>query len=160
MKETFGQRLQRLRKERNLTQEEVAEKIGITPQGISKWENNLSSPDINILLNLADILGVSVEELLGKEKEKTEVLQDFDYKKVVLKIVVDSEGDKVKINFPLALGEAVLGTYLKLDLKDEEDALEGIDFEKIFDLVKQGVIGELVNVESSDGTKVSIRVEY
>ena len=160
MKETFGQRLQRLRKERNLTQEEVAEKIGITPQGISKWENNLSSPDINILLNLADILGVSVEELLGKEKEKTEVLQDFDYKIAVLKIVVDSEGDKVKINFPLALGEAVIGTYLKLDLKDEEDALEGIDFEKIFDLVKQGVIGELVNVESSDGTKVSIRVEY
>ena len=160
MKETFGQRLQRLRKERNLTQEEVAEKIGITPQGISKWENNLSSPDINILLNLKDILGVSVEELFGKEKEKTEVLQDYDYKKSILKIVVDGDGDKVKINFPLALGEAVLGTYLKLGLKDEEDALEGIDFEKIFDLVKQGVIGELVNVESSDGTKVSIRVEY
>ncbi len=99
MKETFGQRLQRLRKERNLTQEEVAEKIGITPQGISKWENNLSSPDINILLNLADILGVSVEELLGKEKEKTEVLQDYDYKKAILKIVVDGDGDKVKNQF-------------------------------------------------------------
>ena len=160
MKETFGQRFQRLRKEAGLTQEEVAEKVGITPQGVSKWENDLSSPDINILVKLAEILGVSVEELLGKEKEKTKVLQDFDYKKAVLKIVVDSEGDKVKINFPLALGEAVLGTYLKLGLKDEKDALEGIDFEKIFDLVKQGVIGELVNVESSDGTKVSIRVEY
>lgn len=160
MKETFGQRFQRLRKEAGLTQEEVAEKVGITPQGVSKWENDLSSPDINILVKLAEILGVSVEELLGKEKEKTKVLQDFDYKKAVLKIVVDSEGDKVKINFPLALGEAVLGTYLKLGLKDEKDALEGIDFEKIFELVKQGVIGELVNVESRDGSKVSIRVEY
>lgn len=160
MKETFGQRFQRLRKEAGLTQEEVAEKVGITPQGVSKWENDLSSPDINILVKLAEILGVSVEELLGEEKEKTQVLQDFDYKKAVLKIVVDSEGDKVKINFPLALGEAVLGTYLKLGLKDEKDALEGIDFEKIFELVKQGVIGELVNVESRDGSKVSIRVEY
>ena len=160
MKETFGQRFQRLRKEAGLTQEEVAEKVGITPQGVSKWENDLSSPDINILVKLAEILGVSVEELLGKDKEKTKVLQDFDYKKAVLKIVVDSEGDKVKINFPLALGEAVLGTYLKLGLKDEKDALEGIDFEKIFELVKQGVIGELVNVESRDGSKVSIRVEY
>ena len=160
MKETFGQRFQRLRKEAGLTQEEVAEKVGITPQGVSKWENDLSSPDINILVKLAEILGVSVEELLGKEKEKTKVLQDFDYTKAVLKIVVDSEGDKVKINFPLALGEAVLGTYLKLGLKDEKDALEGIDFEKIFELVKQGVIGELVNVESRDGSKVSIRVEY
>ena len=160
MKETFGQRFQRLRKEAGLTQEEVAEKVGITPQGVSKWENDLSSPDINILVKLAEILGVSVEELLGKEKEKTKVLQDFDYKKAVLKVVVDSEGDKVKINFPLALGEAVLGTYLKLGLKDEKDALEGIDFEKIFELVKQGVIGELVNVESRDGSKVSIRVEY
>ena len=55
--ETFGQRFQRLRKAKNLTQEDIASKIGITAQSVSKWENDLSAPDINILLELADILG-------------------------------------------------------------------------------------------------------
>ncbi len=160
MKETFGQRFQRLRKEAGLTQEEVAEKVGITPQGVSKWENDLSSPDINILVKLAEILGVSVEELLGEEKEKTQVLQDYDYKKAVLKIIVIDEDDKVSINFPIALGEILLGTYIKLGLKNESEALKDIDFEKIFELVKQGVIGELVNIESKDGSRVIIKVEY
>ena len=160
MKETFGQRFQRLRKEAGLTQEEVADKVGITPQGVSKWENDLSSPDINILVKLAEILGVSVEELLGEEKEKTQVLQDYDYKKAVLKIIVIDEDDKVSINFPIALGEILLGTYIKLGLKNESEALKDIDFEKIFELVKQGVIGELVNIESKDGSRVIIKVEY
>lgn len=160
MKETFGQRFQRLRKEAGLTQEEVAEKVGITPQGVSKWENDLSSPDINILVKLAEILGVSVEELLGEEKEKTQVLQDYDYKKAVLKIIVIDEDDKVSINFPIALGEILLGTYIKLGLKNESEALKDIDFKKIFELVKQGVIGELVNIESKDGSRVIIKVEY
>ena len=160
MKETFGQRFQRLRKEAGLTQEEAAEKVGITPQGVSKWENDLSSPDINILVKLAEILGVSVEELLGEEKEKTQVLQDYDYKKAVLKIIVIDEDDKVSINFPIALGEILLGTYIKLGLKNESEALKDIDFEKIFELVKQGVIGELVNIESKDGSRVIIKVEY
>ena len=160
MKETFGQRFQRLRKEAGLTQEEVAEKVGITPQGVSKWENDLSSPDINILVKLAEISGVSVEELLGEEKEKTQVLQDYDYKKAVLKIILIDEDDKVAINFPIALGEILLGTYIKLGLKNESEALKDIDFKKIFELVKQGVIGELVNIESKDGSRVIIKVEY
>ena len=160
MKETFGQRFQRLRKEAGLTQEEVAEKVGITPQGVSKWENDLSSPDINILVKLAEISGVSVEELLGEEKEKTQVLQDYDYKKAVLKIILIDEDDKVSINFPIALGEILLGTYIKLGLKNESEALKDIDFKKIFELVKQGVIGELVNIESKDGSRVIIKVEY
>ena len=71
MNETFGQRLSRLRKEKGLTQEDVANKIVISPQAVSKWENDVSSPDILVLSSLADILGVSVDELLGREKTTT-----------------------------------------------------------------------------------------
>ena len=67
MQETFGQRLSRLRKEKGLTQEDIAKRIIISPQAVSKWENDLSSPDILVLSSLADILGVSVDELLGHE---------------------------------------------------------------------------------------------
>ena len=67
MRETFGQRLARLRKKKGLTQEDVANRITISPQAVSKWENDLSSPDILVLSSLADILGVSVDELLGRQ---------------------------------------------------------------------------------------------
>ena len=46
---------------------DIAKRIIISPQAVSKWENDLSSPDILVLSSLADILGVSVDELLGHE---------------------------------------------------------------------------------------------
>ena len=68
MNETFGQRLSRIRKEKGMTQEDIAKRIVISPQAVSKWENDVSSPDILVLSSLADILGVSVDELLGREE--------------------------------------------------------------------------------------------
>ena len=77
MSETFGQRLSRLRKEKGLTQEDIAKRIIISPQAVSKWENDLSSPDILVLSSLADILGVSVDTLLGREESsETETHQE------------------------------------------------------------------------------------
>ena len=72
MSETFGQRLARLRKEKKMTQDDLAKKIVISPQAVSKWENDISSPDILVLSSLADILGVSVDELLGREEKTNE----------------------------------------------------------------------------------------
>ena len=54
------------RKQMGLTQEELAEKLGITFQAVSKWENAVSSPDISILPVLGDIFGISVDKLLGR----------------------------------------------------------------------------------------------
>ena len=76
MKETFGQRLARLRKQKGLTQDEIADKIGISPQAVSKWENDISSPDITIILSLSDILDVSTDELLGKDIIDPEVVDN------------------------------------------------------------------------------------
>lgn len=52
-----------LRKEKGMTQLELAEKIGVTDKAVSKWERDLSCPDINSLPDLAEILGVTVDEL-------------------------------------------------------------------------------------------------
>ncbi|MCR4911517.1 MAG: helix-turn-helix domain-containing protein [Bacilli bacterium] len=78
MEETFGQRLSRIRKEKGLTQEDIAKRIVISPQAVSKWENDVSSPDILVLCSLADILGVSVDELLGREKTNTTASETVD----------------------------------------------------------------------------------
>ena len=77
MKETFGRRLSRFRKAKGLTQEDVAKQITISPQAVSKWENDISTPDILELSTLADILGVSVNELLGREENKKEVAEEI-----------------------------------------------------------------------------------
>ena len=106
MNETFGQRFQRLRKNANLTQEEVATKLNITAQAVSKWENDASAPDISVLVELSDILGVTLNDLLGKQAETTLVpeRQRKDINNMFFRIkVISKEGDKVNVNIPLAL---------------------------------------------------------
>ena len=56
------------RKQKNLTQMQLAEKLGITDKAISKWERGIAMPDSSIMLELCDILGISVNELLSGEK--------------------------------------------------------------------------------------------
>ena len=63
-----GRFIAECRKEKNLTQMQLAEKLGITDKAISKWERGVSMPDTSIMLELCDILGISVNELLSGEK--------------------------------------------------------------------------------------------
>ena len=65
MKETMGQIIRRLRKERNLTQEELAEQLGVTFQAVSKWENDSGMPDISQVVPIAHVFGVSTDVLFG-----------------------------------------------------------------------------------------------
>ncbi len=65
MKETMGQIIRRLRKERNLTQEELAEQLGVTFQAVSKWENDSGMPDVSQIVPIAHVFGVSTDVLFG-----------------------------------------------------------------------------------------------
>ena len=65
MKETMGQIIRKLRKERNLTQEELAEQLGVTFQAVSKWENDSGLPDISQVVPLATVFNVSTDILFG-----------------------------------------------------------------------------------------------
>ena len=60
----FGEKLYELRKEKNLSQEEVAEKLNVTRQTVSKWETNQSTPDFDKILPLCELFGISSEYLL------------------------------------------------------------------------------------------------
>ena len=157
-------RLYELRKKNGYSQEELAAKLGLSRQAVSKWENDVSSPDISILSDLADILGVSLDTLLGKEpsNEVTMLKQEDikDLSKLVLKIKVDSsDGDHVNVNIPVLLIKVCLESGVEIPQISGNKAMSSIDFKKIFDLVQKGVIGELVSIDSADGDVVRIVVE-
>ena len=169
MTETFGQRFSRLRKNKGYTQDDIANKVNVSSQAVSKWENDINMPDVGILLNLGEILGVSTDELLGKETpvpakyEPRTVQKDFN--KLMFRIVVDSsEGDKVRVNLPLQVVKIALdaGVSPSMSINGNgavADAISNIDWKQIYSLVEQGLLGEIVTVETADGDHVRIVVE-
>lgn len=91
--EKMGAFIAQLRKEKQMTQRELAAKLNITDKAVSKWERCLSLPDITLLTPLAQELGVSVGELLEGEKEKSDrndVANTLDYADKALKNKVRS----------------------------------------------------------------------
>lgn len=72
----FGENLKTLRKQKGFSQEELATRLHVVRQTISKWEKNLSVPDADTLIRLAEILEVSVSELLGKKIENENTASD------------------------------------------------------------------------------------
>ena len=72
MEKTMGKRIVQHRKRLGLTQDALAEKLGVTAQAVSKWENDQSCPDIAMLPQLAQIFGITTDELLGCEEKARE----------------------------------------------------------------------------------------
>lgn len=61
----IGKNIKRFRRECGLTQAELAKKLGVTTQAVSKWETQMNSPDIALIPRIAQVLGVSIDELFG-----------------------------------------------------------------------------------------------
>lgn len=160
---TIGNRIGILRREKGLTQDSLAELLDVSPQAVSKWENDQNCPDIGLLPKLAEILDVSVDELLsGKKAPDVKMVPESERKgidQMVLRMVVDSKnGDKVRINLPLQLVQIALDIGVDLPQINGSESLKNIDLAKIMELVKQGAMGNLLEVESA-GDTVRIFVE-
>lgn len=70
MKKTLGVLIAETRKQKGMTQLELAQKMGVTDKAVSKWERDLSCPDVSSLPTLAEVLGLSLEELMQGKAEK------------------------------------------------------------------------------------------
>ncbi len=82
-KQTLGVMIASIRKERGMTQLDLAEKMGVTDKAVSKWERDLSCPDINSIPQLAEILGVSVDELMQVKDITKEISSQDNIKGIV-----------------------------------------------------------------------------
>ena len=166
MEMTIGKRIAALRREKGLKQDDLAQTLDVSPQAVSKWENDLTCPDISLLPKLAKILGVSVDELLSGKQELQPMVtlvpedQRKDIKDTMLRIVVDSaDGDKVRVNLPMALVQLAMEMGMEMPQVSGNDALKDIDWAQVMELVRHGAMGNLIEVESADGDIVRIFVE-
>ncbi len=73
----FGDRIKTIRKQNKLTQEQFAEKLNVTRQAVSNWENNKNLPDIGMLIRISDVFGISLDELIkGESTMKEKIIKD------------------------------------------------------------------------------------
>ena len=160
---TLGSRIAELRKNKNMTQETLAEMIEVSPQAVSKWENDVSCPDINSLPKLSQVLDCSLDFLLGKDTAPAayipEVKKDPSLK--LLKIRILDNGDKVSVNLPLEIVKIFMENgrmedYIGLS---KHENMKDINWHQLLTLIDAGVMGKLVDIEDQDGAKVEIFVE-
>ena len=111
--EKIGKFIANLRKEKNMTQQDLAKKLGVTDRAISKWENGRGLPDYSLLQDLCDTLSISINELFSGEK-----LSKEDYKtkaeENMSKLINDNYSEKKKINWIIAISVAIV--YLSISI--------------------------------------------
>lgn len=162
--QVIGDNIAKWRKEQGITQDQLAEKLSVSAQAVSKWENGVSLPDITLLPQLATLFEVTLDQLFSREAEPetlyVEPKNRKDPNKMLLKIVVDSsDGDKVRVNVPLALLKIIEGTDGSGAFNINGINLGALEWEKVIKLIDEGVLGKLLEVESADGDHVEIFVE-
>lgn len=157
---TIGQNIAELRKKKGLTQEELAEKMCVTAQAVSKWERDASYPDVTALSALAKALGVSVAAIVEggqSAPELKEAAPDAIARRVVcIKVHVGPDMD-MKVQFPVtALKKMMDNGVLKQMIDDDEDysQISGL----LESAVEMGCVGPIMNVDGND-MKVRISVE-
>lgn len=153
---TLGERIAYYRKRRGLTQEQLAEQCSVTPQAVSKWENDLSAPDISLLVPLAELFGISADELLGRKRPGGEKEETIDLGKYILHVHHEEKGETYQVNIPLSEAETFINGGIINFGKGE---LKKIDFAKIAACIRAGKLGKLVEYEEADGCKGEIWVE-
>lgn len=166
MNETIGSRIAGARKAKGMTQEELANILGVSSQAVSKWENDASCPDISLLPRLAKELGLTTDELLTGKSNEVKMVPSSQRKsldELTMRILVNSaEGDKIRVNLTMSMVKVCMeiGVGIIPNMNgDVAQIFQNVDMGKIVQLVECGMIGKLVEVESAEGDTVEIVVE-
>lgn len=140
----IGNKIVELRKKENLTQEQLAEKVGVSRQTISKWELGETSPDIKQAKNLADIFKIDINELVG------------DFNKVILDKVISNENKMKKLSKIFKILAIILGIILVIELT----ILTLISVYNLTDgfIKRETIIG--MKCEKKDGSIEAITIQY
>lgn len=160
---TLGTKISELRKTRKLTQDELADEMGVSSQAVSKWENDLSIPDLPILVQLSEFFHVTLDDLVREKQTTVELIPKEKRKNIndmFLRVYLDSKaGDRIRVNLPLALVKMACDMGLDIPQLTNNPALQGLDLQMIMNMIESGVIGKLVEMDSADGDHIEVNVE-
>lgn len=157
-KETLGSRISYLRKKKNYTQEEFSDLLDVTPQAVSKWENDASCPDIMLLPKIAEILDTSVDFLLTGSKQNLSS-PEVDISNLKLHIqVIQLNRKPININLPMTFVKRIAKIGNNISGIIGTPSLNNDQLEKILQLVDEGVTGEVLNVIDENGQTVIIEI--
>ena len=154
---TIGQNIAYFRKQKKMTQEELAEKMSVTAQAVSKWECDTSYPDITAIQTLSKILGVTPTELIDGIQHSAEIKdapkEIIDRRIVRIEVQVDET--KIVTRFPVPVIKKAMknGT---LESLVGEDAYSKVV--SILEMIDSGMMGRLVDVSSPE-VQTTITVE-
>ena len=81
--QSFGKMIAALRRENGMTQLDLAEKMGVTDKAVSKWERDLSYPDVNSIPKLAEIFGITVDELMHVKSDAKSNSKDNKFSEII-----------------------------------------------------------------------------
>lgn len=170
----LGENIAALRKNKGFTQEELAKRLGVSPQAVSKWENGTACPDIALLPEIADIFSVTVDDLMRAPAErlisnenkqgKDESTADksapdfkeckpcgFEAKKVHIS-VIQQNGKPVNVKLPFNL----VKTGLKIG------SIYGLPqnlYNTVAEAISSESIGEILSLDGENGEKITITIE-
>lgn len=158
----IGEKIAQLRKQFGMTQEQLAEKLSISSQAVSKWETGVTSPDISLLPQIAETFHISIDELLGIKKAAV-LTEQTDTSKLMLRVkILSTDGDRVNINLPFKIVSAFIATgskWVSFGQKSTNEVLSNIDWKQLSEAVDMGLRGKIIDIASADGDIVEIVVE-
>ena len=162
MKNTIGQNISVFRKKAGMTQEELSEIMNVTSQAVSKWENDLSYPDLETVNLLSRVLGTTVDAILNGENTVPTVKvadgDNIDKRIMVLSTKVKHPMEATaNLRLPLAL-------LYKLKANDKLAEVVGEDevkwVEEALELAKAGVVGTMLCTHTEDVDATIEVIEY
>lgn len=164
MEKTIGKKLYDLRKQSGFTQDYVAEKLGVSAQAVSKWENDIACPDIMTLPKIAELYCITIDELFKNDdvqsNVKFEKVEKINENELLVRVYIDSvHGDNVKVTLPYLIVKEIANVGKSISSVVSGIDLSGVDFQTVFAMVEKGMLGEFVNVKSQNGDIVRVVVE-
>ncbi len=139
----IGRFIKELRNEKGLTQEQLAELVGVTNRSVSRWENGVNMPDFDLLIHIAQYFDVSIEEILDGERKGEGM--DKAAEKTMLKVADYNSSENMifskRLNFIFAVSLIAFIIYMIIDINGL--ALTGV-YEDIADFMLGLVFGVLI----------------
>ena len=157
---SIGKNIAYYRRKKGFTQSELGEMLGVSNQAVSKWESEMTMPDIMLLPEIAKALGVSLTDLYDVPDEKKEEIPSLEKRECaedrrILVIHVIADGADVTTQLPVSAIKSVFGNQLlKQYLGEGEDK----QLEALLEMLDQNTTGTLVNVDTEEG-RVTISME-